>query len=132
MVFENQRDSRLFLCLAVDGRPTAEAATGHRGRLYRIGRDGKSSLLWTAEQPEIFAIAVDRAGVVYAGTSPDGKVYRIENGQAAEYFAPKSRYIWSLAVAPDGALFISDDKAGRIWRVTYEGDPNEPAEAAPR
>ena len=35
---------------------------------------------------------------LYAGTSPDGKVYRIENGKAAEYFAPKARYIWSLAV----------------------------------
>jgi glucose/arabinose dehydrogenase len=35
-----------------------------------------------------------------------------------------------LAVAPDGALFISDDKAGRIWRVTYEGDPMAPVEAA--
>src|SRR4029453_18844480 len=36
-----------------------------------------------------------------------------------------------LAVAPDGALFISDDKAGRIWRVAYEGDPGAPVEAAP-
>jgi glucose/arabinose dehydrogenase/cytochrome c553 len=26
-----------------------------------------------------------------------------------------------LAVAPDGALFISDDVQGRIWRVTYHG-----------
>ena len=31
-----------------------------------------------------------------------------------------------LAVGPDGALYISDDKAGRIWRVTYNGDPNAP------
>ena len=28
-----------------------------------------------------------------------------------------------LAVAPDGALFISDDVKGRIWRVTYKGPP---------
>ncbi|EQB34223.1 PQQ-dependent sugar dehydrogenase [Sphingobium ummariense] len=28
-----------------------------------------------------------------------------------------------LAVGPDGALYISDDKAGRIWKVTYSGDP---------
>lgn len=28
-----------------------------------------------------------------------------------------------LAVGPDGALFISDDRKGRIWRVTYRGDP---------
>jgi glucose/arabinose dehydrogenase/cytochrome c553 len=31
-----------------------------------------------------------------------------------------------LAVGPDGALYISDDVAGRIWRVTYHG----PADAA--
>ena len=29
-----------------------------------------------------------------------------------------------LAVGPDGALYMTDDKAGRIWRVTYIGDPN--------
>jgi glucose/arabinose dehydrogenase/cytochrome c5 len=26
-----------------------------------------------------------------------------------------------LAVAPDGSLYIADDKGGRIWRVTYQG-----------
>jgi mono/diheme cytochrome c family protein len=36
-----------------------------------------------------------------------------------------------LAVGPDGALYVTDDKAGRIWRVTYSGDPNAPIEAAP-
>ncbi len=36
-----------------------------------------------------------------------------------------------LAVGPDGALFISDDKGGRIWRVTYIGDPNAGIQAAP-
>jgi hypothetical protein len=57
------------------------AGTGHRGRVYRIDRTGKGSLLWTAEQPEVFAVAVDRGGAVYAGTSPDGKVYRIETAR---------------------------------------------------
>jgi len=27
-----------------------------------------------------------------------------------------------LAVGPDGALYISDDAHGRIWRVTFQGD----------
>ncbi len=26
----------------------------------------------------------------------------------------------ALAVMPDGALLISDDKGGRIWKVTYQ------------
>lgn len=28
-----------------------------------------------------------------------------------------------VAVGPDGALYLSDDVAGRIYRVSYEGDP---------
>ncbi|WP_372784164.1 c-type cytochrome [Phenylobacterium sp.] len=36
-----------------------------------------------------------------------------------------------LAVGPDGALYISDDVKGRIWRVTYQGPAGAPAAAAP-
>jgi hypothetical protein len=104
---------------APDG--TLYAATGNRGRVYRIGRDGTSSLLWTADQPEVFAIAVGHDGAVYAGSSPDGKVYRIRNGQAEEYFAPHARYIWSLAVAPDGALYVGTGDQGKIFRVEAAG-----------
>ena len=104
---------------APDG--TLYAGTGHRGRVYRIDRTGKGSLLWTAEQPEVFAVAVDRGGAVYAGTSPDGKVYRIEDGKATEYFAPKTRYIWSLAAGPDGALYVGTGDQGKVFRVTGAG-----------
>jgi glucose/arabinose dehydrogenase/cytochrome c5 len=47
-----------------------------------------------------------------------------EPGQAA--FRPTG-----LAMAPDGALFISDDKHGRIWRVTYHGAADAPIAPAP-
>jgi glucose/arabinose dehydrogenase/mono/diheme cytochrome c family protein len=36
-----------------------------------------------------------------------------------------------LAVAPDGAVFISDDVRGRIWRVTYRGSASAAIAAAP-
>jgi mono/diheme cytochrome c family protein len=37
-----------------------------------------------------------------------------------------------LAVGRDGALYLSDDKTGRIWRIAYAGDPNAKGiEAAP-
>lgn len=37
-----------------------------------------------------------------------------------------------LAVGPDGALYISDDVKGRIWRVTYTGgDPDAAVASAP-
>ena len=41
-----------------------------------------------------------------------------EPGRAA--FRPSG-----LAVAPDGALFVSDDVHGRIWRITYNGNGSD-------
>src|SRR5919197_6102283 len=41
-----------------------------------------------------------------------------EPGRAA--FPPSG-----LAVAPDGALYVSDDVHGRIWRITYNGDGSD-------
>ena len=62
-----------------------------------------------------------RQGVLYAGTSPHGKVYRIAQGKASEYFAPDATYIWSLAVGPDGALYVGTGDQGKIFRVTSAG-----------
>jgi glucose/arabinose dehydrogenase/mono/diheme cytochrome c family protein len=36
-----------------------------------------------------------------------------------------------LALGPDGALYISDDQNGRIWRVTYHGPATTAIAAAP-
>ena len=57
------------------------AATGHRGRLYEIDKSGKSRLIWTAEQPEIFALTTDAAGTLKTrlgkGTDPNGRAARL-------------------------------------------------------
>jgi len=97
------------------------AGTGHRGRVYRVTSSGAGTLVWTADEPEVFAVAVDSAGLLYAATSPDGKVYRIDKGKATELFAPKAKYIWSLAFSPDGSLFVGTGDPGNVYRVDKSG-----------
>jgi hypothetical protein len=54
---------------------------------------------------DVLALAVDSKDVLYAGTSPDGKVYRIDaGGMAREFFDPKAKYIWSLVFDRQGRL----------------------------
>jgi len=97
------------------------AATGHRGRVYRVAANGTATLLWTADKPEVFALAVNAQGDVYAASSPNGKIYRIQNGKVTEYFDPKARYIWSLALGADGTLYAGTGDAGIVYRITGAG-----------
>ena len=100
-------------------------ATGHRGRVFKVDRDGKSSLLWAAPGPEVFAIAVDRGGALYAAVSPDGKIYRLEGGKATEYFDPKAKYVWALTFGKDGALYAGTGAQGKVYRITGAGQGEE-------
>ena len=97
------------------------ASTGHRGRVYHIDSKGAATLIWTADRPEVFALAVSPQGDVYAASSPNGKIYRIRGGQATEYFDPKARYIWALALAPDGTLYAGTGDDGMVYRITASG-----------
>ena len=118
-VFTSDQPVVWAVAQARDG--TIYAGTGHRGRVFRVERSGKSSLYWSSEEPEIFALAVDARGALYAATSPDGKIYKIVEGKASEYYAPKTRYIWSLAVGTDGALYAGTGEEGKIFRITGPG-----------
>jgi len=101
-------------------------STGHRGRLFRIATGsgaspgaGKAQQVWTAQQPEIFALAPARDGAVYAATSPGGTIWRVDAaGKAEEWFDTKAKYVWSLAVSSDGALFAGSGDDGKVWRIS--------------
>jgi hypothetical protein len=110
------------LAAAPDG--SLYASTGHRGKVFRISPDGKSSLAWTAEQSQVFALCVDAKGVLYAGSSPNGGVYRIERGKAQEIWHSPAKYIWALQSASDRTLYVATGEQGRIYRI----DPDAKAE----
>ncbi|MGI8510058.1 MAG: PQQ-dependent sugar dehydrogenase [Gemmatimonadaceae bacterium] len=63
--------------------------------------------------------------VPFAGGKPTGSYEDFANGFAGGNLQPDraAHRPVGLAVAPDGAMFITDDKGGRIWRVTYHAAP---------
>ncbi len=96
-------------------------ASGHNGQILRISPEGQSSIVWTAPQPEVFAIAAAPDGTVYAGTSPNGGVYRIENGAAREVWHSPDKYIWALQVGNDGSIYVGSGEQGRVYRINRNG-----------
>ena len=95
--------------------------TGNDGKVILVRRDGEVSTLFSAPEPEVFAVWADGDGTVFAGTSPDGKVYRISGGQAEPFFEPGETYIWAIARSAAGGLLVATGTEGRLYRVDDRG-----------
>ena len=107
---------------AIDSQGNIYLGTGHDGKIFRVGVDGRGSLLYDAAELDITALAIGRDGSIYAGSSPDGKVYRITaDGHAEVFFDPGDKYIWSLAILNDGSLAVGTGDSGKLYRVRTAG-----------
>lgn len=96
--------------------------TGNEGKVYRL-RGSDLSLLYTAPEPEIYAMAF-RDGGLYIATSPNGKVYRVDpaTGKGSPFFDPKQAYIWAMAFLPDGTLALATGVEGKLFSVKPNGE----------
>lgn len=107
------------LTAAPDG--TVYGATGNQGKVFHIGADGKSTTVWSAEQSQVFAVCATSDGTLYAGSSPNGGVYRLQNGKGEMLWKSPAKYIWAIQAAADGTLYIATGEPGRIYRVVPSG-----------
>ncbi len=96
---------------------------GSTAELFVVDAKGTGKVLAALDGLQIHAIAVDKNNRVYAGTSPDGKVYRISpSGDAQVFYDPRTKYIWGLAFDSQGNLFVATGDAGEIHKVTPKGE----------
>lgn len=95
--------------------------TGNDGKVYRL-RGEKLEVLFTAPEPEIYTVAFVN-GAVLAGSSPNGKVYRIDpNGGAhTVFFDPEQAYIWSVLPLRGGDVAVATGVEGKLFRVDAKG-----------
>src|SRR5436305_1788149 len=95
--------------------------TGNDGKVYRL-RGNDLKLVWTAPEPEIYTIAW-HDGALYAGTSPNGKIYRVDAdaGKATPLFDPKAAYIWAIDFSGND-LLAATGVEGKLFRVAPNGE----------
>jgi sugar lactone lactonase YvrE len=98
---------------------------GSKCRLIEVEQpSGKARAVAELDGMAIQAIVIDKQDHIYAATSPDGKVYRVDPtgaGKADVFYDPKTKYIWALAVGKNGELFVATGDEGEIHRVMPNG-----------
>ncbi len=110
------------LAFAPDG--TLYVATGDKGQVFAVAPDGKGELFYSSDEAHIRVLAFDAKGSLIAGTEPSGRILRISRSSSktsakdskdsaaakAEGFVlyeTSKREVTSLAVAPDGTIYVS-------------------------
>ncbi len=69
----------------------------------------------------MFAVWADAKGAVYAGSSPDGKVYRHAGGKTSVFYDPDQTYIWEIEGDGKGGLLVATGTEGKLFRVDGDG-----------
>ena len=68
------------------------------------------------------ALVLAPDGSLYAATSPEGRIYKIDRtGKGVPFFDPEDKYIWSLALDGQGNLYAGTGEKGLIYKITPDG-----------
>ena len=135
--------STYIWAIASDSAGNVYAAAGAPARVYQVTANGAANAIFEPQELQVQALLVDKNGVIFAATNPDGKVYRIEHRapgsapredskaakgtatsswSASVYFDPGTKYIWDLALDNAGNLYVATGDQGEIFRVTPKGE----------
>src|SRR5678816_1094956 len=95
------------------------AATGPTGQLYEIKPDGTKRVLLDTDENNLLSLVSDGGDLLYAGTDPNGLVYRI-NRRTGESFV-----LYDAAEAEITALAL--DARGNLYAGTAEAREDAPA-----
>jgi outer membrane protein assembly factor BamB len=119
--------------LALDKHGNLYTGTSPNGKVFRISPDGEGKLLFSVNpnaQPLqvprlparfVLSLAVADDGTVFAGTGPDGRVYRITpDGQSSVFFQSPDRYVMSLLLSGD-RLYAGTADSGLVYEIGRDG-----------
>lgn len=147
-----------YLGLGIAGNGDIYVGTGHQGAIYKVGLPSVATPVANSEKAEksgednvkeisrfdeldVYALLVRRNGDILAGTSPDGKLYKVDKNQpqeksekseksekngkseknVTEFFNPDEKYIWDIKEDKAGNIILATGNPGGVYRVSKDG-----------
>ena len=131
--------------LSLDTAPNGDiyVGTGHQAAVFRVKPptmplakpeanapdtppDNIEKLFEADEALDVYAVLVSKAGsgneTVYAGTSPEGKIYKLTRDKGKkEFFDPGEKFIWDLKEDSAGNIICAVGNSGGVYQITPAG-----------
>jgi len=117
---ERRLSNEHIFAMAIDavGRLLA-GISGDKCKLCRFRAGQMETIFEPNDAKYIFAIVTDKAGNIYLGTGPQGKVYQLDlfGKEAKLLYDSLDNNILSLAVGPDGFIYAGSDDRGLVYKI---------------
>jgi hypothetical protein len=91
------------------------------GTIYRIEPGGEPEEFVRLHVQNVWALALDGEGGLWAATGPPGKLYRISQGKPEVALSAADRHITCLALGDDGTVFAGTSPLGKVYAVSADG-----------
>lgn len=99
------------------------AATSPDAKIWRVGHEGKASLLCATSAHYIWALIPADKGAMYAATGDPGQILKIDaQGKSTVLFDAGETHVRSLALDGNGNLIAGTDSSGVVLRVSAKGE----------
>ena len=96
--------------------------TSSNGKIIRVNGD-QATVYAETKETAVTSLALGANGTVYAGTIPDGTIFKVVNGKAEKLAKiPEVSHVWALAWdKTKSALYDATGDEGKVVRVTLDG-----------
>jgi sugar lactone lactonase YvrE len=121
----NGPDREFYLSIDIARNGTVYVGTGHKASVFKIDPAGAPTEVFRTDGLDIYALLVANNGVVYAATSPDGKLYKTVKDKPKSpemVFDPEEKFIWDIKQDNAGNIIVAVGNAGGIYRVNNTGN----------
>jgi len=93
-------------------------ATGHHGKLVRLGDDRTSRTVHTFREPELTAMVRLGDRSVLVAAAPSGRIYRVAADDKVTTVAQlKASFVWRMALGQHGEVWAATGTEGRLFRL---------------
>ena len=109
-----------YITALAQGNGVVYVATGGgTGRIYEVGSDAP---LFTSPEANILSLAVGKDGTLYAGSAPDGIVYKITpSGSGSILYDATEPNVTALTTDSEGNVYAGTSGPGGVYRIAPDG-----------
>ena len=84
--------------------------------IYTIAPDGSPARLWSSREDIVYALTIDGAGRLIAGTGNRGRILAIEsNGSFVDLLKAGATQVTAFSKAPSGGIYCSTSNLGKLF-----------------